>query len=414
MTAARSIVVEAAVTNKQAGNSELLSQLRAAIWQMSHPSACGEVLGYVKQVLEAIDVPLDNCLVFTVRQMPGGGGESVSFHTMIKKAQWRPSTCPRTNGQVIKVWRSGLPAADGLVSQLTSTASTPFVSVDGSVLDVPFSHGVLRLHSTGFDAYSQRHVALVGEVAEVVSGLFHRLEDLEELERRADHIREVQNLALVGQLAAGAAHEINNSLTAVLGYCDLLLSDDLEPSTREGVTIVNKAAHQVHAISRVLLNLARRQRSDKEPLQLRELVEEMVQLIRRQLENENVGLVRNLDKNLPRVNGHAGQLQQVVLNLIQNSRDAILESGSSGTVIVGSYQRGDSIVLEVADDGPGIPPEICGDIFEPFFTTKKASDGTGLGLSVCREIIADHRGKIYVDPRPVGTCLVVELPIAEF
>ena len=407
-------MVGAAKVGKLSANTGFLSQLRAAIWQMTDPSTCGEVLGYVKQVLESIEIPLDNCLVFTVKPGQDGAGESLSFHTMSKKAQWRPSTCPRTNGQMLKVWKSGVASTDGLIDRLTSKGVAPISSVDGSVLDVPFSHGVLRLHSASYDAYSDHHLDLVGEVAEVVSGLFHRLEDLEELETRANHIREVQNLALVGQLAAGAAHEINNSLTAVLGYCDLLLSDNLETSTREGVTIVNKAARQVQAISRVLLNLARRQRSDKEPLQLRQLIEEMVQLIRRQLENDNVGLVRNLQKDLPRVNGHAGQLQQVVLNLIQNSRDAILDSSPSGTVTLSSYRRQDVIVLEVADDGPGIPPEICAEIFEPFFTTKKASDGTGLGLSVCREIIADHQGRIYVEPRPVGTCLVVELPISEF
>jgi signal transduction histidine kinase len=410
---AGSTTVEA-VKIKAAGNHELLSQLRAAIWQMRDPSACGELLGYVRQVLEAVEIPFDNCLVYAIKKVPKGGGLSVSFHTVLKNAQWRPSTCPRTNAHVTEVWRSGIPVTGGLMAQIAGEGVAPFGSVEGSVLDVPFSHGVLRLHRISFNAYSQHHVSTVGEVAEVVSGLFHRLDDLEELENRANHIREVQNLALVGQLAAGAAHEINNSLTAVLGYCELLLSDELEPSAREGVTIINKAARQVQVISRVLLNLARRQHSDKEPLQLRQLVEEMVQLIRRQLENENVGLQRKLQKDLPRINGHAGQLQQVVLNLIQNSRDAILDSAPSGTVTVASYRRGDFIILEVADDGPGIPPEIRGEIFEPFFTTKKASDGTGLGLSVCREIIADHQGRIYVESRTVGTCLVVELPIAEF
>ena len=393
---------------------DVLNQLRAAIWQMESPSAGGEVLGYVKQVLEVLRIPFHSCLVFSVKH-EDQGETNVSFRSLGKGNRWRTSTCPDTIAHVLKVWRTGLPCARAAVAAMSDMSSRAVEPVaHGALLDVPFSHGVLRLQSDDLNAYHDGQMALAGEVAEVLSGLFQRLEDLEELEARSNHVREVQNLALVGQLAAGAAHEINNSLTAVLGYCDLLLSDELDPAARDGVMIVNKAARQVQVIARVLLNLARRHRTQKEPLQMKQPVEEMIYLISRQLENENVKLVQRIEDDLPRVNGHAGQLQQVVLNLIQNSRDAILASGPSGTIIVEIYRRGDSVVLEVADDGPGIPQELGAEIFKPFFTTKKDSEGTGLGLSVCQEIVVDHRGKIYVDPRSLGTCFVVELPIAEF
>ena len=146
----------------------------------------------------------------------------------------------------------------------------------------------------------------------------------------------------------------------------------------------------------------------KEYLDLNQLIRDMILLLHTQLEREQVEIIDDLAEDLPPIEGHAGQIQQIVLNLIQNSRDAILESSSGGMIIIRTFKDEDSLALEVQDDGPGIPLEIAERIFEPFFTTKKAASGTGLGLSVCQEIAKGHKGSIRAKKHADGARVVVE------
>ena len=272
-----------------------LAQLRTAIWQMERSASLGEVLNYVQQVMCSLHLPFDDCAVYLVKAEESR--QAVFLHDMTRDGEWQFEVPPDTARQVKRVWKAGIP----------NYRPTPT-----SVLEIPFSHGAVRLSAVRPGSFDEDQIELATELASVISCLFHRVDDLAEIEARDAHMREMQNVALVGQLAAGAAHEINNALTAVLGYSELLLREDLAPNVHEGVQVVNKAARQVQSIAKVLLNLSRRQATEMDLLDLNELIVEMTQLIQRQLESEEIEFELKLDPALARVNGHASQIQQVL------------------------------------------------------------------------------------------------------
>lgn len=136
-------------------------------------------------------------------------------------------------------------------------------------------------------------------------------------------------------------------------------------------------------------------------------------MARRTLQNEQIEIAEDMEPNLPWVEAHPGQIQQIVLNLIQNSRDAIRQIDGVGRVVLRTSIRQGWVTLQVEDNGPGIPEEIWSDIFEPFFTTKEGDQGTGLGLSVCAGIARDHDGRLLVEKSDRGACMALELPLKQ-
>ena len=215
---------------------------------------------------------------------------------------------------------------------------------------------------------------------------------------------------MIGQLAAGVAHEINNPLTVVMGQADLLRHEDLAPEHQESVRYISDAADRARMVAERLLLFARRQKADRQLMALSPLVHETVEMMRQHFAVRNVPLIEELEDDLPHVLMHSGQIQQIILNLIGNSKDAILENREEGNIWVRTYQQGEYIVLEVADDGPGIPEDLREKIFEPFVTTKEPGMGTGLGLSVCHGIAQEHDGHLYARPQDAGASIVLRLP----
>jgi two-component system NtrC family sensor kinase len=199
----------------------------------------------------------------------------------------------------------------------------------------------------------------------------------------------------------------------ILGQCELLLLDELDPAVRESLETMLKAGEHTRAIVSRLLDLARGQEAQKQLCDLNQLVTDSLQLIRRQFMRHHVELDENLDPGLPLVEAHAGQIQQVIINLVQNSRDALLASGLRGRIKVRTTFADGRVTLQVEDDGPGIPAAVRDRIFEPFFTTKANGKGTGLGLSVCRNIAHEHGGYLYAETPSRGTLMVLSLPVAD-
>ena len=215
-------------------------------------------------------------------------------------------------------------------------------------------------------------------------------------------------------MTAEVAHEINNPLTVVIGECDLLLDGTLEPDLQESICAISKAGLQAQAVGNRLLDFVRGHKSEKEWINFNRLVLETLELMRRMLKKENVVLEQELARNLPWIEAHAGQVQQVVLNLIQNSRDALNGYRVQGVIKVRTYGRDNRVVLEVEDNGPGIPEDIQERIFEPFFSTKTNGQGTGLGLSICAGITKEHGGELRLEKRLMGTCMVLEFPVRQY
>ncbi len=268
----------------------------------------------------------------------------------------------------------------------------------------------------------------LGELAAAFNGMRERLraavEDLNELNRtlegRVDErTRELRaayegmarsdRLASLGQLSASVAHEINNPLAGVLNYTVLMeriLTPQGIPPGRadEFRRYLQSAAQETARVGRIvssLLSFARQSTPQRAPHDLEELVRSTVPLVAHRLELQGTALALDFAERLPVVSCDGSQLRQVILNLLLNAAEA-LRSGGRIAVRGRNGSRAGTVVLEVDDDGPGIPREIMGRIFDPFFTTKAEGGGTGLGLPVVFGIVAAHGGSIELTNRPEG------------
>ena len=220
-----------------------------------------------------------------------------------------------------------------------------------------------------------------------------------------------EKLAAFGQLGAGIAHEVKNPLAGILGYAQLTLRklDDDSPF-RKNLNIIETETRRCTSIISNLLQFARQESTTMKPTEINAVVEAALQIVNHQLGVNNVKISKELASNLPTCDASANQLQQAIMNFAINAQQAMGSEG--GNLIVRTHGgNGGEVVIEIEDDGPGIPEDIRAKIFEPFFTTKPAGQGTGLGLSVTYGIIKDHGGEIQVEDAPGGgTRFVVRLP----
>jgi PAS domain S-box-containing protein len=234
-------------------------------------------------------------------------------------------------------------------------------------------------------------------------------EERAELEQKA-HL--ASRLASVGEMASGIAHEINNPLTAVIGFAQLLMDNDLPDEIKEDLTIIHKEAQRAAGVARNLLTFARKHAPSKQLTNINSIIEGVLTLRAYEQNVSNIQIKTRLASNLPEVMADYSQLQQVFINIILNAEAAMLEANNGGTLTITTRRFNHSVRASFADDGPGIARENLNRIFDPFFTTKEVGKGTGLGLSVCHGIIAEHGGKIYARSKPGrGATFIVELPI---
>jgi signal transduction histidine kinase len=237
--------------------------------------------------------------------------------------------------------------------------------------------------------------------------------------RRTFQSRMVQTekLASLGQRVSGIVHELSNPLTTILGYAQRLVQrppDGGGTANREVRGILSEA-ERAAGILRQLLQLSGEARTVREPLSVNELVDRTVELIRGTLSGGAIRLMVEKEAAVSRVEGDFGQLQQVLLNLLQNAQQAIEQSGKGGTIGVRTASAaGARVRVEVWDDGPGIPGTIQARVFDPFFTTKPPGVGTGLGLAIVLGFVRQHGGTVHVvSPPKGGTRFLVELPAAQ-
>jgi len=225
-------------------------------------------------------------------------------------------------------------------------------------------------------------------------------------------LNQASRLAAVGELASGVAHEINNPLTAVIGFSELLMSRDIPEDVKQDVRIINENAQRVAQIVKNLLTFARQSKPGREYVDINSLVSRVLELRTYELRSSSIEVISQLAPDLPQTIADPGQLQQVFLNIIINAEQAVKETRNTRRLLVETKQVGNFIRVSFKDTGPGIPPENLDKIFDPFFTTKEVGEGTGLGLSISYGIIKEHKGRIYAKSKPGrGATFVVELPI---
>jgi PAS domain S-box-containing protein len=232
----------------------------------------------------------------------------------------------------------------------------------------------------------------------------------ENLRRTQEQLLHSEKLAAVGQLISGVAHELNNPLTAILGYSQLLTSSG--QMGQQGIEYADKLykqAQRTHRIVQNLLSFARQHKPERIQVQINQALEETLALRDYDLRMHNIRIHLDLAENLPVTSADPHQLQQVFLNMVNNAVDAILENSSDGDLWVRTALNGDRLCIEFTDSGPGVKD--ASRVFDPFYTTKPVGKGTGLGLSICYGIITEHGGTIQVRNIPTrGASFTIELP----
>ena len=219
-------------------------------------------------------------------------------------------------------------------------------------------------------------------------------------------------LASIGELAAGTAHELNNPLTSVIGFSQLLMEKDIPDDIREDVKLIYNEAQRAADVTKNLLTFARKRAPVKQLIQINNIIEDVLKLRAYEHKVNGIEVKRRLAHDLPEIMVDYFQMQQVFLNIIINAEYFMTEAHNRGTLTITTKKHNSSVRISIADDGPGIPQENLSRIFDPFFTTKEAGKGTGLGLSICHGIVAEHGGQIYARSQPgKGATFVVELPI---
>ena len=239
------------------------------------------------------------------------------------------------------------------------------------------------------------------------------IRDITDQRRAQTQLQQAEKLAAMGQLVSGVAHEINNPAAIISGFAQTLLLDQLQPDQRETVQMIYDEATRIGRITSNLLAFARAGSKERALVDLNETVRRTYALRSYHLTTLNITVKLELDDENPRAWANSSEMQQMLLNLLINAEQALthIPADAQRAITIRTVTAGEERVrLEVADTGPGIPPEIQEKIFDPFFTTKPEGSGTGLGLSICYGIVHDHGGRIHVQSVPgAGATFVVEL-----
>ena len=247
------------------------------------------------------------------------------------------------------------------------------------------------------------------------------LRDVTERKRLQDQSRDLyqqllqaEKLASLGQTMSGVAHELNNPLATILACAERLTAHPIEDQTRRDLDAIRNAAERAARIVRNLQTFARKRHTTRTTVDLNQVVRDTIVLRAYEQRAANISILEGLAAGLPPVFVDPHQVQQILLNLIINAEQAMVGAHGRGTLIVRSWHDPDrdAVVLEVNDDGPGVPEEVQAKIFDPFFTTKSVGKGTGLGLTVAYAIAREHGGQLSVKSHgDRGASFFLELPV---
>jgi PAS domain S-box-containing protein len=218
-------------------------------------------------------------------------------------------------------------------------------------------------------------------------------------------------LASIGEVAAGIAHEINNPLTGVIGFAQMLRQMDVPDDIKEAVEVIDDGAKRTAGIVEKLLTFARRSKPEKEYVDINSVVVSAIDIRAYEMRTNNIKVITKLARDLPRTMANVGQLQQVFLNIIINAEHA-MATHERGTLTIKTEKANGNVRASITDDGPGISKENVNRLFDPFFTTKDSDEGTGLGLSISYGIIKEHGGIIRAESTlGKGSKFIIDLPV---
>jgi PAS domain S-box-containing protein len=276
-----------------------------------------------------------------------------------------------------------------------------------------------ELYHDKLEKYFEVTISPIRNLKDEIVASVHIMRDITQVKKSEEEKRMLQEkaeissrLASVGEMAAGIAHEINNPLTGVIGFSDMLLERELPQDMKEQVEIIADGSRRVADIVKRLLTFARQHKPVKAMVNINELIENTLNMRNYVLKTNNIDVITQFDTSLPLITIDPGQIQQVFLNLIINAEYAMKKSGQPGELKIATSMKNDKLLISFADNGPGISPENIKKLFQPFFTTKPVGEGTGLGLSLSRAIITEHGGTLSVESElNKGAKFTIELPI---
>jgi len=232
--------------------------------------------------------------------------------------------------------------------------------------------------------------------------LRHSLEDTQaQLERLRERVVLSESLAAIGELVSSVAHELNNPLTSVIGFAQLLQTLDVDDDIKSDLAIIDSEARRCQRIVQNLLSLARQQEQELASVQMNEMVNRTLELKAYSLRIDNIEVLVDLDPRVPPVRANACKLQQALLNLVNNAHEAMVQAHGDGTLLIRTepalLDDRPAVRVSIADNGPGVSPEVRRRLFEPFFTTKRPQNGTGLGLAISRQVADECGGRLILD-----------------
>jgi PAS domain S-box-containing protein len=266
-------------------------------------------------------------------------------------------------------------------------------------------------HSAGRVGYFSLNLSPMRDEQGNVASIVVVMSDITDAATLQAKLLHAEKMAAVGQLVSGVAHEVNNPLTAILGFADLLMENPEVPdSARKDLRVILEQAQRTKQIVQNLLSFARQMPPQRRPVQLNTILSRTVQLRAYDLHSRGAEVVEQFDPELPEAIGDAHQLQQVFLNILNNAYDAVRDTGRPARIEIRTANLGNFVEVSFRDNGYGISfPER---IFDPFFTTKEIGKGTGLGLSICYGIVREHGGEIlcHNNTDGDGATFVVRLP----
>jgi PAS domain S-box-containing protein len=238
--------------------------------------------------------------------------------------------------------------------------------------------------------------------------------DVTKQKRMEEQLILTDRLASIGELSSGIAHELNNPLTSVIGFSQLLMEGEVPEDIKKDLGIVYSEAQRAAVIVKNLLTFARKHAPVKQLSQVNTVIEDVLRLRAYEQKVNNIEIENRMATDLPEIMIDNFQMQQVFLNIVVNAEFAMQEAHQRGKLTITTESSNGIIRITFTDDGPGISPENLKHVFDPFFTTKEVGKGTGLGLSICHGIVTEHGGQINAkSEKGQGATFVVELPLNE-
>jgi len=245
-----------------------------------------------------------------------------------------------------------------------------------------------------------------------VIGSVHVTRDITQHKQIEEQLIMTDRLASIGELTSGITHELNNPLTSIIGFSELLMEESPPDDIKKDLDIINNEAKRASDIIKNLLTFARKHTPVKQVSQISKIIDDVLKLRAYEQKINNIKINTHFVSDLPEIMVDYFQIQQVFLNIIINAESAMIEAHNHGTLTINTERIDNFIVISFTDDGPGIDKKNIDRIYDPFFTTKDVGKGTGLGLSICHGIVTGHNGKIYVKSKlGKGTTFIIELPV---